>query len=126
MLKLKNNKTSDVKVYVQSFTKEADSGELEIVDPTTVTNWDTLSQEESMKKMALGIFVESGINDSVQTRTNPLWFKDQMQETFIGTLPRATDLSTPYEAKLSFESKHGKNFNFGRAKGKFELVFRFE
>ena len=125
MLKLKNNKTSDVKVYVESFTKEANSGELEIVDPTTV-NWDTLSQEESMKKMALGIFVESGINDSVQTRTNPLWFKDQMQETFIGTLPRATDLSTPYEAKLSFESEHGRKFNFERVRGKFNLVFRFE
>ena len=128
MLKLKNNKTSDVKVYVESFTKEANSGELDIVKPDTVTDWNAISEADSMKKMALGIFVESGMTASNEaTKDNPLWFENTMTtETFIGTLPRATDLTTPHEAKLSFKSEHGKNFNFGRAKGKFELVFRFE
>lgn len=127
MLKLRNNKTSDVKVYVESFTKEADSGELEIVNPSTFADWSTISEAETMSKMALGIFVESGMNDNNQpTRDNPLWLEDSMQKTVVGILPRATDLSTPYEAKLSFKSKHGEKFNFERVRGKFNLVFRFE
>lgn len=61
VLKLKNNKTSDVQVYVKGFTKQANSGELEIVDPDTVSNWDNLSVEDSMKKLALGIYAKSGL-----------------------------------------------------------------
>ncbi len=58
VLKLKNNNTSPVKVSVASFAKKADSGELEIVDPDSC-NWED-AEEESMKKMALGLYVKEG------------------------------------------------------------------
>ena len=214
VLKLKNNRTSDVRVSIESFTKEDSSGELNIVNPSTVENWDTLSKEESMSKMSLGIFVKSGFKDETNTpgaggdsnpgsgsESNPgagdtdsgngstpgtsepstpspdastsggassedgasggtgggetegdlgssedtnqdstsrtandvlngrkvTWLvPNATEETFMGTLPRASSLQTPSEGKLSFTSKHGKNFIGGTYKGKFKLVFKFE
>ena len=205
VLKLKNNRTSDVRVSIESFTKEDSSGELNIVNPNTVENWDTLSKEESMSKMSLGIFVKSGFKDETNTpgtggdsnpgsgsESNPdnstpgtsepsvpnpdgstsggasseggasggtggetegdlgssedtnqdstsrtandvlnerkvTWLvPNATEETFMGTLPRASSLETPSEGKLSFTSKHGKNFIGGTYKGKFKLVFKFE
>lgn len=128
-LSLKNNKTSDVQVYVKSFTKQSESGNLDIVAPTTYDDegWSNLSAEDSMSKLALGMFVDSGINgDNLKSRENPLWFSNNMTtETHLGTLPRSSSLNTYNEAKLSFTSKHGNNFKGGRSKGKFELVFEF-
>lgn len=206
VLKLKNNRTSDVRVSIESFTKEDSSGELNIVNPSDVTNWDTLSKEESMSKMSLGIFINSGFKDETNTpgtggdsnpgsgsESNPdnstpgtsepstpspdgstsggassedgasggtgggetegdlgssedtnqdstsrtandvlngrkvTWLvPNATEETFMGTLPRASSLETPSEGKLSFTSKHGKNFIGGTYKGKFKLVFKFE
>lgn len=214
VLKLKNNRTSDVRVSIKSFTKEDSSGELNIVNPNTVTNWDDLSKEESMSKMSLGIFINSGFKDETNTpgtggdsnpgsgsESNPgagdtdsgngstpgtsepstpspdgstsggassedgasggtgggetegdlgssedtnqdstsrtandvlngrkvTWLvPNATEETFMGTLPRASSLQTPSEGKLSFTSKHGKNFIGGTYKGKFKLVFKFE
>lgn len=206
VLKLKNNRTSDVRVSIESFTKEDSSGELNIVNPSDVTNWDDLSKEESMSKMSLGIFVKSGFKDETNTpdtgedsnpgsgsESNPdnstpgtsepstpspdgstsggassedgasggtgggetegdlgssedtnqdstsrtandvlngrkvTWLvPNATEETFMGILPRAENLETPSEGKLSFTSKHGKNFIGGTYKGKFKLVFKFE
>lgn len=206
VLKLKNNRTSDVRVSIKSFTKEDSSGELNIVNPIDVTNWDDLSKEESMSKMSLGIFVKSGFKDESSnpgtggdsnpgsgSESNPdnstpgtsepstpspdgstsggassedgasggtgggetegdlgssedtnqdstsrtandvlngrkvTWLvPNATEETFMGILPRAESLETPSEGKLSFTSKHGKNFIGGTYKGKFKLVFKFE
>lgn len=206
VLKLKNNRTSDVRVSIESFTKEDSSGELNIVNPSDVTNWDDLSKEESMSKMSLGIFVKSGFKDEASnpgtggdsnpgsgSESNPdnstpgtsepstpspdgstsggassedgasggtgggetegdlgssedtnqdstsrtandvlngrkvTWLvPNATEETFMGILPRAESLETPSEGKLSFTSKHGKNFIGGTYKGKFKLVFKFE
>lgn len=206
VLKLKNNKTSDVRVSIESFNKEDNSGNLDIVDPKTVENWDDLSKEESMSKMSLGIFVKSGFKDEasnpgtggdsnpgsgsesnpdnstpgtsepstpspdgstsggassedgasggtgggetegdlgssedtnqdttsrtandVLNERNVTWLvPNETTKTFMGTLPRASSLQTPSEGKLSFTSKHGKNFIGGTYKGKFKLVFKFE
>ena len=206
VLKLKNNRTSDVRVSIKSFTKEDSSGELNIVNPSDVTNWDDLSKEESMSKMSLGIFVNSGFKAETNTpdtgedsnpgsgsESNPdnstpgtsepstpspdgstsggassedgasggtgggetegdlgssedtnqdstsrtandvlngrkvTWLvPNATEETFMGILPRAESLETPSEGKLSFTSKHGKNFIGGTYKGKFKLVFKFE
>lgn len=206
VLKLTNNKTSDVSVSIKAFSKEDNSGNLEIVDPNTVTNWDDLSKEESMSKMSLGIFVKSGFKDEASnpgtggdsnpgsgSESNPdnstpgtsepstpspdgstsggassedgasggtgggetegdlgssedtnqdstsrtandvlngrkvTWLvPNATEETFMGILPRAESLETPSEGKLSFTSKHGKNFIGGTYKGKFKLVFKFE
>lgn len=213
VLKLKNNRTSDVRVSIESFNKEDSSGNLDIVNPNTVENWDTLSKEESMSKMSLGIFVKSGFKDETNTpgaggdsnpgsgsESNPgagdtdsgngstpgtsepstpspdgstsggasseggasggtggetegdlgssedtnqdstsrtandvlnernvTWLvPNETTKTFMGILPRAESLETPSEGKLSFTSKHGKNFIGGTYKGKFKLVFKFE
>lgn len=214
VLKLKNNRTSDVRVSIESFNKEDNSGNLDIVDPKTVENWDDLSKEESMSKMSLGIFVKSGFKDEASnpgaggdsnpgsgSESNPgagdtdsgngstpgtsepstpspdgstsggassedgasggtgggetegdlgssedtnqdstsrtandvlngrkvTWLvPNATEETFMGILPRAESLETPSEGKLSFTSKHGKNFIGGTYKGKFKLVFKFE
>lgn len=44
----------------------------------------------------------------------------------LGVLNRAQNLTNPYTSKLSFTSKHGKNFIGGTSRSKFNLVFRFE
>ena len=82
VLKLKNNNTSPVKVSVASFAKKANSGELEIVDPKSC-NWDNMNEEESMKKMALGLYIkdksltQSNYNES----SNPLWLSTNKQNS---------------------------------------------
>ena len=82
VLKLKNNNTSPVKVTVESFAKKADSGELEIVDPDSC-NWENLGIEESMKKMALGIYVKEGTltESNYNTESNPLWLSTDKQNS---------------------------------------------
>ena len=80
VLKLKNNNTSPVKVSVASFAKKANSGELEIVDPKSC-NWDNMTEEESMKKMALGLYVknESLTGSNYKAKDNPLWLSTNKQ-----------------------------------------------
>ena len=82
VLKLKNNNTSPVKVSVASFAKKANSGELEIVDPKSC-NWDNMTEEESMKKMALGLYVknESLTGSNYKAKDNPLWLSTNNQNS---------------------------------------------
>ena len=138
VMNVKNNNTSDVSVSIESFTrvesnttKNRNYDRLEIVDPNSVSNWNTLSEDESMKKISLGIFNKEGlyVNSNLDvelTKDQPLWLLENMDEIKLGTLKRATNLSNPYVSKLSFTSKHGKNFKGGSSKGKFNLVFKFE
>ena len=80
VLKLKNNNTSPVKVSVASFAKKANSGELEIVEPDSC-DWDNMTEEESMKKMALGLYVknESLTESNYKAKDNPLWLSTNKQ-----------------------------------------------
>ena len=80
VLKLKNNNTSPVKVSVASFAKKANSGELEIVEPDSC-DWDKMTEEESMKKMALGLYVknESLTESNYKAKDNPLWLSTNKQ-----------------------------------------------
>ena len=82
VLKLKNNNTSPVKVSVASFAKKADSGELEIVNPNDY-NWNELSDEDSMKKMALGLYIkDNSLNESKYNGlSNPLWLSTNKQNS---------------------------------------------
>ena len=82
VLKLKNNNTSPVKVSVASFAKKANSGELEIVDPKSC-NWDNMTEEESMKKMALGLYVKNGslTGSNYKAKDNPLWLSTNNQNS---------------------------------------------
>lgn len=127
-LNLRNNKTSDVKVYLEGFTQVASSGTLQIVSPGTVSDWDNLTTEASMKQMALGIYNKDGFKESsYMDNNNPLWLYTEMTTgTTIGTLNRAPSLTSPSTARIGFSSKHGKKFIGGTSRGKFELRFRFE
>ena len=79
VLKLKNNNTSPVKVSVASFGKKAGSGELEIVNPDDY-NWNELSDEDSMKKMALGLYIkDNSLTESEYNTENPLWLSTNKQ-----------------------------------------------
>ncbi|WP_294154486.1 immunoglobulin-like domain-containing protein [uncultured Clostridium sp.] len=210
IMKIQNNRTSDVRVSVESFSKEGNTGGLEIVAPEEYGDWNDLTAEESMTKMALGMFIKSGFkeyadapdsgegpgtddsnpgddsgNDSgdgsedgdssdsnednteedtgdeasrvssdetdeeqagddadngtpegseaepdtgeTENKNNLTWLiPDETQPKFMGTLPRAESLDTPSEGRLSFTSRHGKNFIGGTSTGRFRLVFKFE
>ena len=82
VLKLKNNNTSPVKVSVASFAKKANSGELEIVKPDSY-DWNNMTEEESMKKMALGLYVknESLTGANYKAKDNPLWLSTNKQNS---------------------------------------------
>ncbi|WP_370545557.1 immunoglobulin-like domain-containing protein, partial [Clostridium sp. CAG:221] len=82
VLKLKNNNTSPVKVSVASFGKKADSGELEIVDPNSC-NWDNMNEQDSMTKMALGLYIKDNslIESEYNTENKPLWLSTNKQNS---------------------------------------------
>lgn len=159
VLKLTNNRTSDVDVYLEAFNAQ-DGNTMQIVDPSYTDNWDNLSVEDSMTKMALGLYTSENINggninDENISKSNPVWLESDKRDyqTKLGTIPRATlsektpegsetptkqgesstdgnDISPgatliPTQGRISFTSKHGKNFKGGNARGKFDLVFSF-
>lgn len=127
-LNLRNNKTSDVKVSLDGFTQKNSNGGIKIVTPGTI-DWDNLTPEETMRKMALGIYNKTGDwqDSSYSQEDSPLWLYTGITSgTTIGTLERAPSLTSPSTAKIGFTSKHGKKFIGGTSRGKFELRFRFE
>lgn len=131
VMKIKNNRTSNVSVYIDNFTKKENSGELKIVDPKTVENWDDLNSEETMNKMALGIYSKSGLENSKSNdENNAIWLSSETaisKPIYLGNLSRkATVDDESTEARFGFTSKYGKSFIGGSNKGKFELRFRFE
>ena len=133
ILSVKNNNTSEIDVYIESFirvdepTTKGNVEQLELVGPDEY-DWDNLSSEETMKYMALGMYVKSGLTSkSPYVKESPLWLKPgETRDIPLGIIPRAKSIGNPSECKLSFTSKHGKNFIGGTARGKFELVFMFE
>ena len=96
VLKLKNNNTSPVKVSVASFAKKANSGELEIVNPDDY-NWNELSHEDSMKKMALGLYIkDNSLNESKYNGTsNPLWLSTNKQNSDTANPDSSGDSQEP-------------------------------
>ena len=92
VLKLKNNNTSPVKVSVASFAKKANSGELEIVKPDSY-DWNNMTEEESMKKMALGLYIKgNSLNESKYNgSSNPLWLSTNKQNSDDTANPDSPD-----------------------------------
>ena len=80
VLKIKNNNTSPVRVKVESFAKKVNSGELEIVGPNSC-DWDNMSEQDSMTKMALGIYIKdkSLAQSNYNEPSNPLWLSTNKQ-----------------------------------------------
>ena len=144
-IKVVNNYVTDVNMSVKSLSISTDQptkdGEFTLVDPTTVSDWEALSEEETMTKMSLGLYAKSGINTptngTVPTKDSPVWLTTSMSKTLIGVLPKgtlngsttldgSTTVITPSEAVLSFTAKYGKNFTSGKHRMKFTMVLEFE
>ena len=85
VLKIKNNNTSPVRVKVESFAKKVNSGELEIVGPNSC-DWDNMSEQDSMTKMALGIYIKdkSLTQSNYNEPSNPLWLSTNKQNSNTG------------------------------------------
>lgn len=132
IIKLKNEKTSQVEVYIKSFEKVENSGDLMIVSPTIFLDWKTLSVEDSMRMMSLGLYHKFGLTDvgtngnPPLTQESPLWLTSDLSSSYLGCLPRRkTTMTEPSEAALSFVSEHGSNFESGKVRGQFKISFEF-
>ncbi len=140
-IKVINNYVTDVTVSVKSLTiqdnQHTSDGEFMLVEPNSV-DWSTLSENDTMSKMALGLYAKSGfVGSNVPTGESPIWLTPNMSKIKIGTLPKGTILSTtqvdstntgitPSEATLSFTAKYGKNFTAGKHRMKFTMILEFE
>ena len=112
VLKLKNNNTSPVKVSVASFGKKADSGELEIVNPDDY-NWNELSDEDSMKKMALGLYIkDNSLTESEYNTEKPLWLSTNKQNSDDSANPDSpSDSQDPSSRTGTTEDSSGDKVN---------------
>ena len=131
-VKVLNNYVTNVNVSVKSLSVSSNQptrdGEFTLIKPDTV-DWTNLSKEETMTKMALGLYAKSGFTgDNIPTKENPIWLTTDMSKTTIGVLPkRENDVSSQStEAVLSFTAKYGKNFDSGKHRMKFTMVLEFE
>ena len=113
VLKLKNNNTSPVKVSVASFAKKANSGELEIVKPDSY-DWNNMTEEESMKKMALGLYIkDNSLNESKYNgSSNPLWLSTNKQNSDDTANPDSSgDLQEPSSRTGTTEDSNSNEVN---------------
>ena len=113
VLKLKNNNTSPVKVSVASFAKKANSGELEIVKPDSY-DWNNMTEEESMKKMALGLYIkDNSLNESKYNgSSNPLWLSTNKQNSDDTANPDSSgDLQEPSSRTGTTEDTNANEVN---------------
>ena len=96
VLKIKNNNTSPVRVKVESFAKKVNSGELEIVGPNSC-DWDNMSEQDSMTKMALGIYIKdkSLAQSNYNEPSNPLWLSTNKQNSNTGNPDFPEDSEEP-------------------------------
>ena len=112
VLKLKNNNTSPVKVSVASFAKKADSGELEIVDPN-YCNWDNMNEQDSMTKMALGLYIkDNSLTGSDYNTEKPLWLSTNKQNIDDSGNPDSpSDSQEPSSRTGTTEDSSGNKVN---------------
>ena len=112
VLKLKNNNTSPVKVSVASFAKKADSGELEIVKPDSY-DWNNMTEEESMKKMALGLYIKNNsLNESKYNgSSNPLWLSTNKQNSDTANPDSPDDSQEPSSRTGTTEDTNANEVN---------------
>ena len=140
VLKIINNNTSAIGVSIKEFNKKTvDGGTLDIVLADSVPDWSSLNKEDSMKKMALGVYPKLGFNSTSHTEASPIWLSstDSITKTKIGNIAGRSVISTdkdtgvsiygdPTKGELGLSAKYGGGFMGGKTKGKFELIFEFE
>ena len=112
VLKLKNNNTSPVKVSVASFAKKANSGELEIVDPNSC-NWDNMNEQDSMTKMALGLYIKNNslTGSDYNTENKPLWLSTNKQNSDTANPDSSGDSQEPSSRIGANEDSNGDKVN---------------
>ena len=112
VLKLKNNNTSPVKVSVASFAKKADSGDLEIVEPNSC-NWDDMNEQDSMTKMALGLYIKdkSLIESEYNTENKPLWLSTNKQNSDTANPDSSGESQEPSSRIGANEDSNGDKVN---------------
>ena len=112
VLKLKNNNTSPVKVSVASFAKIANSGELEIVDPKSC-NWDDMNEQDSMRKMALGIYIKNGTlqQSNYNTESSALWLSTNKQNSDTANPDSSGDSQEPSSRTGTTEDTNANEVN---------------
>ena len=112
VLKLKNNNTSPVKVSVASFAKKANSGELEIVDPNSC-NWDNMNEQDSMTKMALGLYIKDNslTGSDYNTENKPLWLSTNKQNSDTANPDSSGDSQEPSSRIGANEDSNGDKVN---------------
>ena len=112
VLKLKNNNTSPVKVSVASFAKKANSGELEIVDPN-YCNWDNMNEQDSMTKMALGLYIKDNslTGSDYNTENKPLWLSTNKQNSDTANPDSSGDSQEPSSRIGANEDSNGDKVN---------------
>ena len=112
VLKIKNNNTSPVRVKVESFAKKVNSGELEIVGPNSC-DWDNMSEQDSMTKMALGIYIKdkSLTQSNYNEPSNPLWLSTNKQNSNTGNPDFPEDSEEPSLRTGTIEEFIGDNVN---------------
>ena len=112
VLKLKNNNTSPVKVSVASFAKIANSGELEIVDPKSC-NWDNMNEQDSMRKMALGIYIKNGTlqQSNYNTESSALWLSTNKQNSDTANPDSPDDSQEPSSRVGTTEDTNANEVN---------------
>ena len=134
IMKFSSNTLTPVNVYLKSVTKVQDSGSLDLVSPTTYSDWSKISEQQTMTTMALGLYPKDGFEKSKLTKDQPQWLitkssstlSEEENSNFIGTIPAKVKGATePSVARLTLTAKHGEMFNFGKAKGKFQVTFEF-
>ena len=112
VLKIKNNNTSPVRVKVESFAKKVNSGELEIVGPNSC-DWDNMSEQDSMTKMALGIYIKdkSLAQSNYNEPSNPLWLSTNKQNSNTGNPDFPEDSEEPSLRTGTIQEFIGDNVN---------------
>ena len=112
VLKIKNNNTSPVRVKVESFAKKVNSGELEIVGPNSC-DWDNMSEQDSMTKMALGIYIKdkSLAQSNYNEPSNPLWLSTNKQNSNTDNPDFPEDSEEPSLRTGTIEEFIGDNVN---------------
>ena len=132
-IKIQNNYVTDVNVSVKSLQVSSEdnlltrNGTFDLVAPNSIADWDALSEEDTMSKMALGIYAKSGFSPNSPVKECPIWLTTNMRGQLIGTIPgRELNGSDPKEAVLGFTAKYGKNFTSGKHRMKFTMVLEFD
>ena len=131
-IKIQNNYVTDVNVSVKSLTVNDEqsstrNGTFDLVAPSSIADLDALSEEDTMSKMALGIYAKSGFSPNSPVKECPIWLTTNMRGQLIGTIPgRAVNSTATNDAVLGFTAKYGKKFTSGKHRMKFTMVLEFD